>query len=393
MRVRLGVLASHPVQYQAPLFRELARRLDLVVFFAHRQTPSGQAQAGFGVEFEWDVDLLAGYQHHFLRNVAPRPDVSRFSGCDTPELAKEIPAGHFDGFLVMGWYLKAHWQAVRACRRARVPVLVRGDSQLAGAGSPLRRVARELVHRWLVRQFDAFLYVGQRNREYLEHFGVRASKLFFSPHCVDTEWFRERAKAARGQRAELRTALGCSKGEALVVFVGKLIEKKRPLDLVEAAALLAREGCRVRVAFVGSGPLDDTLRTRAGRAGASVVLVGFRNQSQLPPLYAAADALVLPSDARETWGLVVNEAMSCGLPAVVSEAVGCAPDLVEAGVTGEVFRCGKVDDLARALARCLQRPRTEDLERALEERMTRYSVAAAAGGIQQALASVVGGKR
>ena len=90
---------------------------------------------------------------------------------------------------------------------------------------------------------------------------------------------------------------------------------------------------------------------------------------------------------------MVNEAMSCGLPAVVSEAVGCAPDLVEAGVTGEVFRCGKVDDLARALARCLQRPRTEDLERALEERMTRYSVAAAAGGIQQALASVVGGKR
>ncbi len=390
--MRLGVLASHPVQYHAPLFRELARRLDLVVFYAHRQTPAGQAEAGFGVEFEWDVDLLSGYEHRFLRNVAPRPNVSRFSGCDAPDLAKEIVAGGFDGFLVTGWYLKAHWQAVRACRKAGLSVLVRGDSQLGSAASPVRRVAREVVHRWLLRHFDAFLYVGRRNRKYLEHFGVPESKLFFSPHCVDTEWFRERAHAARGQRHELRAVLGCSEGEALVLFVGKLIEMKRPLDLVEAAALLSRQGCRLRVAFVGSGPLEEALQAQAEQCGANAVLVGFRNQSQLPPLYAAADALVLPSDGRETWGLVVNEAMSCGVPAVVADAVGCAPDLVEPGVTGEVFRCGDVADLARALGRCLQRGRTDAVVRALAERMARYSVAAAAAGIEQALASVVGGK-
>src|SRR3954471_4092901 len=103
---RLGVLASHPIQYQAPLFRELAKRLDLKVFFAHRQTAQQQAEAGFGTAFDWDVDLLSGYAHMFLENRAPRPGVGRFLGCDTPEVANRIATGRFDAFLVTGWNLR-----------------------------------------------------------------------------------------------------------------------------------------------------------------------------------------------------------------------------------------------------------------------------------------------
>ena len=122
--MKLGILTSHPIQYQAPLFRELARHVDLTVYFAHRQTPAAQAEAGFGVAFEWDVDLLSGYRHEFLENVAQTPDTGRFFGCDTPSVRQRIAEGNFDAFLVMGWHLKCFWQAVFACQRAGVPVMV-----------------------------------------------------------------------------------------------------------------------------------------------------------------------------------------------------------------------------------------------------------------------------
>src|SRR5262249_17425222 len=105
--MRLAIVASHPIQYHAPLFRELAKRLDLMVFFSHRATPTDQAKAGFGVPFDWDVDLLSGYAHTFLRNIAKRPGLDRFGGCDTPEIGERFREGRFDCVLVQGWYLKS----------------------------------------------------------------------------------------------------------------------------------------------------------------------------------------------------------------------------------------------------------------------------------------------
>ena len=168
-------------QYVSPLLRELARRCDLHVYYGHRQTPEQQAAAGFDVAFEWDVDLLAGYQHTFLENVARRPGVAGFFECDTPGISREIRRHRFEAFVVMGWHLKCYWQAVRACRRYRVPVMVHGDSHLRTPRSPAKRLAKEMTHRWIMRQFDGFLYVGERNREYLLHYGADPGRMFLSP--------------------------------------------------------------------------------------------------------------------------------------------------------------------------------------------------------------------
>jgi hypothetical protein len=169
MRRRIGFLVSHPIQYYTPFFRELAQRCDLTVYFAHRQDAIGQGQAGYGVAFDWDIDLLSGYESRFLTNVARVPSTQSFAGCNTPEIADRISEGRFDAFVVPGWSLRAYWQAVRACRRARVPVMVRGDSQLAGQRGGAAGRIKGVVFPHLLKQFDACLYVGQRNREYLEH--------------------------------------------------------------------------------------------------------------------------------------------------------------------------------------------------------------------------------
>lgn len=379
MAGRIGFLVSHPIQYYTPIFRALAQRCDLTVFFAHRQSSAQQASAGFGVAFEWDTDLLSGYESRFLVNVSRAPSTDRFAGCDTPGIAEEIARGGFDAFVVPGWALRSYWQAVRACRRQGVPVLVRGDSHLGGPRSLPVRIAKALAFSQLLRRFDGFLYVGQKNREYLQHYGVPTERLFFSPHCIDNDVFAAasadaRRKMGRGQFDSVRRLL----------FVGKLMPLKRPADLLHAAARLRDRP--VEVVFAGAGELEAELRSIAAEMSVRADFLGFVNQSELPAVYASADLLVLPSD-QETWGLVVNEAMACGLPAIVSEAVGCAPDLIETGRTGAIFPVGDVAALAAAVDGVLSLDR-DATRRHLAAKMALYSPARAAEAIVDAAATL-----
>jgi glycosyltransferase involved in cell wall biosynthesis len=377
--MRLAVVTSHPIQYQAPLFRSLAGALDLDVYFAHRATGADQAAAGFGVRFDWDVDLLSGYNHYFLHNVSRSPGTSYFRGCDTPEISPRLRQGRYDAVLVMGWYLKSFWQAVAAARSRGMPALVRGDSQLLTPRSKVTAAAKRFAYPLALRAFQAGLYVGQRSREYFEHYRFPTDRLFFSPHCVDTKWFAERASPAAGR--ELRNRLGIGADEIVLLLAGKLIELKRPFDLIDAAARLRRSGKAVSVLIAGSGPLLDEVRCAASLADVPAYPIGFQNQSQMPAVYAAADVLVLSSSS-ETWGLVANEALACGKPIVVADTVGCAVDLAADGAVGRTFPVGDCEALANAIADLLEHwPRPESIAGKSE----RYSVQAACAGILDAV--------
>jgi len=449
--MRLGILTSHPIQYQAPWFRALAKEVELEIFFAHRPDATQQGE-GFGKSFNWDVDLLSGYHHQFLKNISSHPSPSRFFGCDTPEIAKIIEGlqddgrrttgqqvsgqssvvndqrpSRFDAFIVCGWHLKSYWQAIRACRRAGIPVLVRGDSQLMTPRSRLKTWIKEIGYRLMLRQFDGFLVVGQRNREYLAHYGVPAKKFFFAPHFVDNDFFKQKAETLKSQKAEIRRRWGIPEEAICVLFCGKFIAKKRPLDLVEAARILTAENAKdakqsskrpVHLLFVGSGALGAELRKSCNvvfdaenaslstsdgeRAGVRCApqpstinhqlppasFAGFLNQSELPAAYVAADVLVLPSES-ETWGLAVNEAMACGLPAIVSDSVGCAPDLIEEGKTGFSFPVGNAAALAERLVRLPGiKDSSFDFSTALSQKLKHYSIRAAVIGTLQSMQDV-----
>src|SRR6202140_998097 len=384
--MRVGILASHPIQYQAPWFRALAHETELKVYFAHRQSAQEQAEAGFGVPFEWDVDLLSGYSHEFLRNVSRCPSVNDFAGCDTPQIREIIAREKFDAFIVCGWYLKSFLPAAPACRRAGIPVLVRGDSQLGTTRSFLRRMVKEVTHRMLLRQFDGVLYVGKRNADYLRHYGAKAERMFFVPHFVDNAWFAAKAAITNEARARQRAQWGATGESFVALFVGKLTVKKRPLDLLQAMVPRRKDCSGVIAVFVGAGELEADLRREADALRLPICFEGFKNQSELPPYYARADVLVLPSDHGETWGLVANEAMACGLPAIVSNAVGCGPDLIDESKTGFTFLLKDTGSLGESMRRmALMNESGHDWRPALREKIAGYSVEAAARGTHRAL--------
>ena len=377
--MRLAVLTSHPVQYYGPLFRELAKAVDLHVFFAHRASPADQARAGFGTPFEWDVDLTTGYAHSFLENVARRPGTEHFWGCDTPDVGRHLREGRFEALLVMGWHLKAYLQGALAARRLDIPVMVRGDSQLETPRSRLKTAFKVLAYPRLLRLFDAALYVGRRSRAYYAHYGYPPDRLFFSPHCVDAAWFG--ARATPQERLRLRALREIAPQTTVLLFAGKLVPFKRPVDLVLAAARCATRAGKAEVMVAGSGDLGPSLERAATSCRVRLHLLGFRNQTEMPAVYAAADCLVLPSDGRESWGLVANEALACGRPIVVSSACGCAPDLAGDGNVGRTFPTGNPEALADAIGDLAASPPSPSAIAALSRA---YSLEAAVAGIRLA---------
>ena len=386
--MRVAMVTTHPIQYQVPWLRLLGQQpgIDLQVFFAMVPDAAEQGRE-FGVAFDWDVPLLDGYRHTVLENVASRPALTEFAGCDTPGIGKVIRDGQFDAVIVNGWGSRTCLQALWACRRTGTPCIVRGEAN----GLRPRAAWKRLGHRLLLSRYAAVLAIGTNNRAYCIEQGVPASKLFMTPYCVDNTRFATMADAARTDpgREAVSARFGLDAGATTFLFSGKLVEKKRPGDLVEAMRQLHQRGITgIQLLLVGDGPLRAELERQA--EGLPIRFAGFLNQSEIGTAYAASDCLLLPSDAGETWGLVVNEAMASGLPAIVSDQVGCAVDLIEPGVTGDVFPCGDVDALTEQLLRPGRNPASlEAMGRTARQRvMDGYNFDRVVAGVMAALGAV-----
>ena len=381
IRKRVCFVTSHPIQYQVPVFRHLAAsaEVDLTVFFA--QIPDAAKQGeGFGVAFEWDIPLLSGYHFEVLKNVSQIPSVTTFSGCDTPELMARIHRDSFDAVVVNGWGTKTSLQALWACKRSGVPCVVRGESNDLGRRPWWKRV----LQRQLVLQYSACLSIGLENRRFYLNRSVQERKIFSSPYCVDNERFSRAAQDL--DRHATRRKVGLGDDATVFLFCGKFITKKHPLGLLQALRIARAAGSEIELIMVGDGELRQECEEFAVAHSLPVRFFGFLNQSQIVEAYVASNCLILPSDSGETWGLVVNEAMACGLPAIVSSEVGCAADLVLPGQTGEVFQSGNWEELAVLMQKSADRP--EQITAwgiAARQLVQKYTPLAAAEGIEHAV--------
>jgi glycosyltransferase involved in cell wall biosynthesis len=387
--MRVAMVTTHPIQYQVPWLRKLAARpgVDLHVFFAMIPDAAEQGRE-FGVQFKWDIPLLDGYGYSVLENRASRPSLTDFRGCDTPQLYREIRRGRFDAVIVNGWVVKSCLQALAACRLSGTPCIVRAEVN----GLRPRAGWKRAAHRLLLSQYAAYLAIGDNNRRYLLDRGASAEQIFDTPYCVDNDSFAAGSGRWRADvgRQGLCQRFGLDPNRTTFLFSGKFVEKKRPGDIVSALGRMPEATrARTQVLMVGGGPLDSELRSQA--EGLPVHFAGFLNQSEITAAYAAADCLLLPSDSGETWGLVVNEAMACGLPAIVSDQVGSAVDLVHEGNTGFVHGCGDVDDLSVLLSRCADNPGQLAVMGANARALVDgYNFDRVVSGIESALSYVVG---
>jgi glycosyltransferase involved in cell wall biosynthesis len=387
---RFGFLSTHPIQYTTPLFRKLAARpdVDLRVYYCHQSSPREQAAAGFGVAFNWDISLLGGYEHTFLRNVASKPASSGFRGMDVPGIAKQISNDRLDALVINGWHFKGAFQAMIACWRQGVPFLLRSDSHLLTARSSSMLAMKKLAYPPFIRRAGGYLPAGQLAKKYFLHYGAAANRVFVVPHCVDDERIAADANRQNSERTRIRAAWGVEEEQIAWIFAGKFIDKKRPLDFVQSIANLNRENGndpRSVGIMIGDGPLRRECEEYARVHQVPIRFVGFLNQSEIVRGYTAGDALLLPSSGGETWGLVVNEAMLCGLPCFVSDQVGCGPDLIEEGSTGAVFPFGDPVSCARLLVKYAGAEALRRMGETARSRCDKFSVKTVSDALTQAV--------
>ena len=346
MARRLAIVTSHPIQYYAPLFRTLADRdpLDIHVFHGWKGATESAYDPGFEDDVQWDISLLDGYDYTFVPNTSSDPGSHHFRGLVNPGLIPDIESWGPDALLLFGWAYQSHLRALLHFS-GDVPIFFRGDSTLLDEQGGLRTGLRRLFLRWVYRHVDVALYVGENNRAYFEAHGLSDEQLTWVPHAVENQRFKNVPDAGR-KALQWRRELGIPDDAVVILFAGKFESKKAPDTLLDA--FLKCDNTKAHLALAGSGPMEEELRGRAG-GRPEVHFLGFQNQSRMPVVYRLGDAFVLPSRGPgETWGLAVNEAMACGRPVVVSDRVGCAPDLV-GRETGFVVPAGDTGALRRRL--------------------------------------------
>jgi glycosyltransferase involved in cell wall biosynthesis len=390
-KTKLAVISTHPIQYHSAWFRALAAlsELDFHVYYCHKATSREQAGAGFGVEFDWDIPLLEGYPHTFLKNVADSAGNGRFDRFDTPEIKEIIRRCQYDAVVVNGWHYKSAWQAIWACWKSKVKVMARGDSHLHTPRGMAKRAVKSFAYRRFIPRFDACLAAGKWSREYFLHYGALPERIFLVPHALDNRKFQIEAECLEPRHSDLRKEKELDENAIVFVFSGKFILKKRPMDFVCAMERAVQRNPHIQGLMVGDGPLRASCERLVRERNVPIRFTGFVNQSQIIKAYVASDALVLPSD--ETWGLVVNEAMACARPCIVSDRVGCGPDLVIPQETGSIFPLGNVEALAYSMLELAAHPkRMIAMGIAARSGLINYSVERAVDGIVESLAATLG---
>jgi glycosyltransferase involved in cell wall biosynthesis len=375
MSRRVVIITEIIAPYRIPVFNALAQHdgMELHVIFLAENDCTQRQWMVYKEEIRFPYQVLRSWRrrvgrHSFLLNWGA-------------EVA--LQQAEPDFIICGGYNYFASWQSMSWAQRNGVPFGLWSESTTRDFRGG--RMLVEFLKMKFLRNCDAFVVPGRSSGEYLRTYGVSEEMIFTAPNAVDTQLFARKAAVVRSDAATHREALGLP--ARFFLFVGRLVPEKGVFDLLNAYGALAPELRKeIGLVFVGDGASRSTLLQRAAAINPGCIqTVGFAQREQLPAYYALADVFVFPTHT-DPWGLVVNEAMACGLPVISSNAAGCAADLVESGWNGRVFSTCDVRQLASLMD---ELGRDADQRSAMgqrsNERIQQYSPEAWAEGMASAV--------
>jgi glycosyltransferase involved in cell wall biosynthesis len=357
---KVAIIAPTCFYYQAPLFRALAanERIDLIVYFCSDEGSSGKdVKSVYGNDQNWGVEdqLLDGYRSKLLKNHSPRGSyLKSLTGLANFGVWNELSRERPDAVVIMSWMNPTWWLTFLACLRFKIPVLFMTDANFYA--EKLTNTWKSWIKRYFLGKLlfpltTGFLYAGTANRLLYTSHGVQNEKLVPFAYSWGYQQLIEKSEELRDRRMQLRKKHGVPEDASIVLYCGRLSSEKASMELLKAYQLVSHP--KKALVLVGDGSLRSQMQDFIDLHGLeSVYFMGFQNRNDLGDFYALADILVLPSN-RETWGLVVNEALSFSLPVVVSDQVGAGIDLVIHDQNGYIFPAGEIPALADQISKLL----------------------------------------
>ena len=353
MKPRLTYFLSHPIQYITPLLQALSKEVDLEVYYYSDITFRGGVDKGFGKSIQWDVPLLEGYKSIFLKNYSSSKAMDcRFGDALNFGVWNVLRKTKSAVVLVNSWTYGTDLMVIFTAWIFGKKVWLRAESplnqELQKKGWKQKIKLFVLKHLLFKVFISKFLYIGTQNKNFYNFMGVPDAKLLFTPYAVDNSKFSTEYLKNKEQKTFLKATLSIPKESKVVLYAGKYIAKKRPLDLIQAFAHLSTPN--VHLVLMGDGPLRQEMEQYIqNKHIQNVHLTGFVNQSEISTYYSVADVFVMCSGIGETWGLSTNEAMNFRLPLVLSNTTGSSIDLVQHGANGFVFQEGNFMEMAQCL--------------------------------------------
>ncbi len=348
---------SHPIQYFAPMYKYMNDNgTKTLAWYCSDHSIKGRLDSGFGVNVKWDIPLLQGYGHRFFKNYSWKPSIdSGFFGLMNFGMIRNLFREPKSVIVVHGWHyftlflilMLGKFRGHTICLRNDMPNNQEGYKK--GWKQKIKKFGLKYI---LFPRINYFLYIGKQNFLFYKSYGISDSRLISTPFAVDNDRFGAEYKRLINKIHVMKKNMDIPVNDKIIVFSGKYVEMKRPLDLLRAFKLLDRTDCWL--IMVGEGGLRDSMESLITELSLKqVILTGFVNQSKIAEYYAMADVMVMCSSLGENWGLSVNEAMNFDLPLVLSDLTGCSDDLVEVGNNGFIFRTGDFEELARGLTKVL----------------------------------------
>lgn len=352
--MKIAVIATHPIQYQVPLWAELSALpgVKVSVYYASKHGLDEGHDPLYGKSFSWNIPLLDGYDYKFLKSrkipILPDPTANLFP----TGLIKELKKNPADVLLVHGYMNGAFLAAFLASKKLRIPIYMRSDSHLVGRDLDcIKERVKKLTLPILLRNISGFFAIGEWNKQYWLHYGVPANRIKTTLFSIDNDRFRNTLENGISKVANLKDKCGLVGKKRIFVYCGNL-QKHKGIDLLlKAFAKVRSQENEVGLLIIGDGPERHLVENKTVEKD-GLCWVGFVNQNELPYYLAVGDLFVLPSRT-EPWGLVVNEALASGLPCIVSSIAGCSVDLIVKSGGGSVFNAGKESELADTMTRAL----------------------------------------
>jgi glycosyltransferase involved in cell wall biosynthesis len=349
-KLKLAIYTMHPIQYHAPIFRELAKEVEWesTVLYADTLGLEEEYIPEFNTVIKWDVPLLDDYNYLFFKNYAIKRLDGFFSRIN-PGMFTHLLAKRYDAVLIHGYQTFSAWLVFFAAKLAGTKVIVRGEAiPKKGKRSWKSRFASRMTQFYLAFS-DAVMYSCTGNKEYWKEMAVLEKKMFFFPCAVDNAFFRRERTHHLPRRNKMRENLGIYSDDFVVLFSARFTDRKRPLDLIEAVATINHE--KIVLLFVGEGPKRDAMEKLVSQHGIRAVFTGFVNQGELARYYTLADIFVVIS-SYDASPKALNEAMNFSIPVISSDQVGTARDLVHEGKNGFVVNVGDQEAIAKGINLC-----------------------------------------